>query len=213
MKSSLLLFALLFALCTQPLLGEADSSPEQVVDTAGKKVRAGVDYYIRPVPTSPTIICRRLPCVIGSGFALKARSANETCPLDVVVEGGSGQAVTFTPVNPKKGVIRVSTDLNIKTDVKTNCTESTVWRVEYDDSTGQRLVTTGGVIGNPGKDTLSNWFKIEKYENDYKLVFCPTVCNTCKPFCGDVGVFLDSNGNQRVALTDKPYKVRFQPSA
>ncbi|PNX94242.1 miraculin [Trifolium pratense] len=213
MKSIILSFALLFALSTQPLFGEADASPEQVVDTEGNKVRAGVDYYIRPVPTTP---CDgRGPCVVGSGFVLIARSPNETCPLNVVVvEGFRGQGVTFTPVNPKKGVIRVSTDLNIKTSLNTICNDSNVWTLDdFDSSTGQYFVTTGGVAGNPGKDTISNWFKIEKYEDDYKLVFCPTVCNFCKVICRNVGVFRDSNGNQRVALTEVPYKVRFQPSA
>ncbi|KAL1356287.1 hypothetical protein HN51_008295 [Arachis hypogaea] len=213
MKSIILLLIILFVFCTQFLLGEAGPSPEQVVDTEGKKVRTGIEYYIRPVPTTP---CDgRGPCVVGSGFVLVARSANETCPLNVVVvEGFRGQAVIFTPVNPKKGVIRVSTDLNIKTNLTTICTESTVWKLDdFDSSSGQWFVTTGGVIGNPGKDTISNWFKIEKYDDDYKLVFCPTVCDFCKPLCKNVGVFVDSNGNRRVALTDQPYKIRFQPSA
>lgn len=213
MKSIYLSFALLFVLCTQPLLGEADASPEQVVDTEGNKVRASVDYYIRPVPTTP---CDgQGPCVVGSGFVLIARSPNETCPLNVaVVEGFRGQAVTFTPVDPKKGVIRVSTDLNIKVSLETICEESTIWKLDaFDASIGKWFVTTGGVMGNPSKDTISNWFKIEKYEDDYKLVYCPTVCDFCKPVCGNVGVFVDSNGNKRVALTDEPFKVRFQPSA
>lgn len=181
MKSIFLSFVLLFALSTQPFFGEADASPEQVVDTKGNKVWVGADYYIRPVPTTP---CDgRGPCVVDNGFVLVARSPNETCPVNViVVEGFQGQGVTFTPVNPKKGVIRVSTDLNIKTSIDIICKESTVWRLDdFDSSTGQWFVTTGGVVGNPGKDTISNWFKIEKYEDDYKLVFCPTVCNFCKP--------------------------------
>jgi len=214
MKFMYLAFLLLFVFSSQFLLGGADASPRQVIDTEGKKVRAGVDYYIRPVPTTP---CDgRGPCVVGSGYVLIARSSNHTCPLSVaVVEGFRGLAVTFTPVTPKKGVIRVSTDLNIKTSLtNTSCSESTVWKLDaFDDSTGQWFVTTGGVLGNPGKDTIDNWFKIEEYDDDYKLVFCPTVCNFCKPLCRNVGVFRDSNGNQRVALTDEPYKVRFQPSA
>lgn len=213
MKSIYLSFAILFALCTQPFLGKGDASPEQVVDTQGKNVRAGMGYYIRPVPTTP---CDgRGPCVVGSGFVLIARSPNKTCPLNVVVvEGFRGQAVTFTPVNPKKGVIRVSTDVNINVTLETACEESTVWKLDdFDASAGHWFVTTGGVVGNPGKDTISNWFKIEKYEEDYKLVFCPTVCDTCKPLCRNVGVFMDSNGNRRVALTDESYKVRFQPSS
>ncbi|TKY44943.1 Miraculin protein [Spatholobus suberectus] len=86
MKFIYFLFVLLFTFCTQSLLGGADASSKQVVDTEGKIVRAGADYYIRPVPTTP---CDgRGPCVVGSGFVLIARSSNQTCPLNVVVVEG-----------------------------------------------------------------------------------------------------------------------------
>lgn len=106
MKSSVLAFAFIFgfAVSTQALLAAGDASPEQVRDTAGKTVRGGVNYYIRPVPETP---CDgRGPCVNGEGLVLIARSPNVTCPLNVVVvEGFRGLALTFTPVNPKKGVL------------------------------------------------------------------------------------------------------------
>ena len=213
---TLLSFALLFALCTQPLLGEAQTNPggpisEPVKDTSGNNVRAGADYFIRPVTTIPAI-CRRPGC--GTGFALASTTPNKTCPLNVVVVGGNGQPVKFTPVSPNKdGVITTSTDLNVRFDVKTNCAESTVWRLQSDGSTGKRIVSTGGVIGNPGKNTISNWFKILKDGNDYSLQFCPTVCNTCRPACGNIGVVQDSNGNVLVGISDQPYKIRFQKSS
>lgn len=77
---------------------------------------------------------------------------------------------------------------------------------------GQRFVSTGGVEGNPGPATLGNWFKIDKFgDNDYKLVFCPTVCNFCKVVCKDVGVIADDAGLRRLALTDdQPFKVVFK---
>ena len=59
--------------------------------------------------------------------------------------------------------------------------------------------------GNLGPKTLSNWFKIEKYENDYKFLFCPTVFNYCKVICRDVGIFIKifiKNGTRRLALSD-----------
>ncbi|KAK4270725.1 hypothetical protein QN277_019499 [Acacia crassicarpa] len=103
MKSSFLLFALFIAVSTaQNLLAAAGPSPEQVVDTTGKKVRAGVDYYIRPVPETP---CDgRGPCVNEEGLVLIARSLNVTCPLNVaVVVGFRGLPLQFTPVDLKKG--------------------------------------------------------------------------------------------------------------
>ncbi|KAL6319771.1 hypothetical protein AAG906_036829 [Vitis piasezkii] len=90
---------------------------------------------------------------------------------------------------PQKGVIRVSTDHNIKFSASTTCVQSTLWKLEYDESSGQRF--------------------IEKYEDDYKLVFCPTVCDFCKPVCGDIGIYIQ-NGYRRLALSDVPFKVMFK---
>ena len=203
MKTSfLLLFSLLLiALAFNPLPGAAEAAPDPVLDIEGKQLRSGVDYYI-------------LPVIRGRGGGLTVASVrNKTCPLDVVqdkLEVSHGLPLTFTPVNPKQDVIRVSTDHNIKFSAATICAQSTVWKLEYDESTGQRFITTGGVEGNPGRGTLSNWFKIEKYGDDYKLVFCPTVCNFCKVICRDVGVYIQK-GYRRLALTtDAPFRVMFK---
>jgi hypothetical protein len=94
----------------------------------------------------------------------------------------------FTPVNPKKDVIRVSTDLNIK-------------------------FSSHGTISDSftGWETINNWFKIEKYGDAYKLVYCPSVVQSFKHLCNkDVGVFVDEKGNKRLALSDVPLKVKFQ---
>ncbi|KAJ1377269.1 Proteinase inhibitor I3, Kunitz legume [Sesbania bispinosa] len=198
MKITFLSFVLLVALTTKPLLGVAGLALDQVVDTSGKKVRAGANYYI--VPASSDV----------GGLSLA--SIGKDCPLDVVaVDGYQGLPLVFTPINQKKGVVRVDTDLNIYFNAETSCPQSTVWKLydEYDAATGQWLMTTGGVIGNPGSETLSNWFKIEKYEDAYKLVFCPGVCNYCDFQCSDIGIYEDQYG-KRLALTNVPYKVRFQ---
>ena len=116
----------------------------------------------------------------------------------------------FTPVNAKKGVVRVSTDLNIYFSYDSVCPESTVWKLgDYDYSTGQWIVTTGGVVGNPSRETIANWFKIEKYEDGYKMVYCPSACNDCYYPCSDIGIYEDQYG-KRLALSSVPYKVQFQ---
>ncbi|KAL6178326.1 hypothetical protein ACLB2K_049844 [Fragaria x ananassa] len=129
-------------------------------------------------------------------------------------EVSNGLPLTFSPVNLKKGVVRLSTDLNIKFSTSAAVTiclnTSKVWKLDnLDESTAQRFVTTGGVEGNPGPKTISNWFKIEKYDNDYKLVFCPTVCNFCKVICGDVGIYLEV-GVRHLVLSKVPLKVMFK---
>ncbi|KAI9092481.1 hypothetical protein K1719_027609 [Acacia pycnantha] len=197
MKITLVAFILLFAFTTKPLLGAAVSAPEQVVDTSGKVLRAGANYYVIPA---------------NNNGGLTLASIGEECPMDVVaVQGSSGLPLSFTPVNPKKGVVRVSTDLNIVFSADVDCPQSNVWKLDdYDYSAGQWFVTTGGTVGNPGWQTVSNWFKIEKYEESYKLMYCPTVCSYCTVQCRDIGIYADSNGYQRLALSDSPYKVQFQ---
>ncbi|MBA0571669.1 hypothetical protein Golob_002048 [Gossypium lobatum] len=196
MKTGLFL-ALSFILCAS-----GSAAPDPVLDISGKMLRTGNDYYILPVFRGR-----------GGGLTL-ASTGNETCPLHVVqeqLEVSNGLPVTFSPFNIKKGVIRVSTDHNIKFSAATICVQSTVWKLaNFDDSTRQWFLTCGGVEGNPGRQTIDNWFKIEKHEDDYKLVFCPTVCDFCKVMCRDVGVFIDDAGVRRLALSDVPFKIMFK---
>ncbi|KAM7469011.1 hypothetical protein LguiA_007194 [Lonicera macranthoides] len=197
MKTTLLF--LLIALSTISL-SAADASPNPVLDVTGKNLRSGIDYHILPVFRDK-----------GGGLTL-ASMGNKPCPLDVVQEKyefKNGLPLTLTPVNPKKGVIRVSTDLNIKFSGPTKCPQSTTWKIDHDKLLQQYFITTGGVEGNPGPKTLNNWFKIEKYENDYKFLFCPSVCNYCKVICRDVGIFI-KNGTRRLALSDVSFKVMFK---
>ncbi|CAA0820997.1 Kunitz family trypsin and protease inhibitor protein [Striga hermonthica] len=171
-KAHLLLTFTLFSIWK---LCPASEQPSPVLDIRGNVVRAGVDYYI-------------LPVIRGMGGGLTVGSTgNRTCPFNVVqeqLEVDDGLPLTFHPVDPKRGVVRVSTDHNIE--------------------------FSGGLKGNPGRETVSNWFKIEEYEGDYKLVFCPTVCNYCKVVCKDVGVFVE-DGQRVLALTDNaPFRVMFK---
>ncbi|KAK7270712.1 hypothetical protein RJT34_26070 [Clitoria ternatea] len=215
MKTAVLtLFSLVFAITLQsPFHGAAGAAIETVVDTSGKKLRADANYYI--IPAVPFTICSLVSCSNGGGLTLD--SVDDSCPLDVVIEkANEGLPLTFTPYDTKKTVIRVSTDLNIRfSEVDQRCANfSTVWKVDdshHDGSVGQRIVTTGGALGNPGENTILNWFKIEKFDDAYKLVYCPTVCPSCKPHvCKDLGMFVDSNKRKHLATSDEPFKVKFQ---
>ncbi|KAJ0778847.1 putative proteinase inhibitor I3, Kunitz legume, kunitz inhibitor STI-like superfamily [Helianthus annuus] len=117
--------------------------------------------------------------------------------------------MTFAPVNPKKDVIRLSTDVNIKFSHSDSCSQSNVWRVKYDKGMKQYAVMVGGVEGNPGPETLDNWFKIEKTNDGYKFVYCPSVCSYCNVTCSDVGIVEDKEGLRRFALSDKPFSFVF----
>ncbi|RYR07052.1 hypothetical protein Ahy_B05g074369 [Arachis hypogaea] len=76
---------------------------------------------------------------------------------------------------------------------------------------GVWFISTDGVAGNPGVNTVVNWFKIEKDGKDYNLSFCPSVCN-CSTLCRALGIFTDSDGTKHLALSDQvpTFKVMFK---
>ncbi|KAL5081238.1 hypothetical protein RYX36_009659 [Vicia faba] len=211
MKSTILAILLLYALSSQPLLGSAKASPDEVLDTLGKKLRADANYYI--IPAKPFTICGFVSCFNTSG-SVALEVTGESCPLDVVVvKHNSGLSLRFTPVNNKKGVIRVSTDLNIMFSNEaydSRCPHDyLVWKIDP-FSKEETFVITGGVLGNPDSQTIGNWFKIEKYDDAYKLVYCPNVCPSCKHVCKDIGYYVYKTREMRLALTNVPFKVKFQ---
>ncbi|XP_059647224.1 kunitz trypsin inhibitor 5-like [Cornus florida] len=202
MKTTMVLLslALLLVLSTNPLLGSAQSDP--VLDTAGEELRTGVQYYI-------------LPGIRGNGGGLTLSNGNRNgsrCPEDVVqmLNDGNGLPATFTPVT-NEGVVRLVTDLNIKFSASTTCGRSHVWSLgnNYDKSVDRSFVSTDGVEGNPGRETLGNWFKIDRYGDGYKLDHCPGVCSICRIRCGELGIF-EENGIKRLAKFSEPLQVVFQ---
>ncbi|KAJ0778843.1 putative proteinase inhibitor I3, Kunitz legume, kunitz inhibitor STI-like superfamily [Helianthus annuus] len=180
--------------------------PAPVLDTKGKNLRVGVKYRVKPEDGDGYI----------GGLSL-VEVRNMSCPAVVGQAPGvdKGLWLTFTPVNPKERLIRLSTDVNIKFSGSNSCNESNVWQLKYNKALEQYAVMVGGVEGNPGPETLNNWFKIEKgkYNDSYKFVFCPSVCSDCKVMCGDINTFLtnDSEGQPLVLSNDTywPFSVVF----
>nr|XP_017239840.1 PREDICTED: miraculin-like [Daucus carota subsp. sativus] len=121
------------------------------------------------------------------------------------VDHGKAGAVTLS-INLKTGVVRESTDLNIEAAGGSYCGKP-VWKL--DSYGGEFVVSTLGVKGNPGAKTIGNWFKIEKYLNHYKFVYCPSVCKTCKAMCKDIGISRKGKSG-RLVLNDKPFMVSFK---
>ncbi|CAN1178770.1 Kunitz trypsin inhibitor 5 [Linum perenne] len=171
------------------------ASPSPVTDVDGTPLRSGLKYFI-------------LPSVSGNGGGVALdRTKTKKCPLSVFqddYELSKGLPVVFLPVNAKQGyTVQTITDLNIEF--------TAVWKVEsYDHDVKQWFIGTGGIEGKPGPRTVDNWFKIAKYGGNYKLVYCPSVCKSCKVQCKDVGVYEDEDGKKRLALTDdEPSIVKF----
>ncbi|CAN1294896.1 unnamed protein product [Linum perenne] len=192
-----------------PEAAVAAGPPLPILDIDGKAVRAGTSYYIIPSTSAGS----------DYGGVRMASLTNDstTCPLSVVQDPhqeSNGTPLMFLPVATKVGyIVRTSTDLNIEftTDDTATCDEGNVWKVDdYDDDVEKWFVGTGGVEGKPGPRTINNWFKIVKYGGSYKMAYCPGVCKSCKIKCKDVGLFVDENGNRRLALTeDHPFVVTF----
>ncbi|XP_010279488.1 PREDICTED: miraculin-like [Nelumbo nucifera] len=181
----------------------AQDEPEAVLDTMGRQLCSTATYFI-------------LPAISGMGGGLNFESTkNGTCPFDVVQdedEESNGLPLAFSPVNPKEEIIRVLTDQNIRFAIDTLLPQPTVWNLgDFNESARTFLVETCGSIGNPGIETLSNWFRIEPFDDDYKLVFCPTVCNFCRPVCGDLGIAIQ-DGVRHLALGSglEPLKIKFK---
>ncbi|KAK2653751.1 hypothetical protein Ddye_013607 [Dipteronia dyeriana] len=200
MKSSFLALSILFlALSTKSSLGE---QAEPLLDIRGDKVVVGTEYYIVSFIWGAG----------GGGLNLRA-GRNASCPMDVFQEGRDtryGIPLTFLHVsNQDDNVIYESTDVNIKfTSSPLPCNQPTVWKVDkYDESTGLRYITTNGVAGNAGTETLQSLFKFEKYEQTYayKIVHCHSVCESCVKLCSNVG----RDGVRRLALEETPFVLLF----
>ncbi|EOA37475.1 hypothetical protein CARUB_v10011616mg [Capsella rubella] len=192
--SSLLSIFLLFAVFISHCGATTEAAVEAVKDINGKPLLAGYNYYI-------------LPVVRGRGGGLTmSKPENKTCRTSVIqarFEVSQGLPLKFSPFD-KSRIVRVSTDQNIK------FSQTSIWELaNFDETTSQSFISTCGVEGNPGLTTVSNWFKIDKFDKDYKIRFCPTVCNFCKVICRDVGVFVQ-DGMRRLALSEVPLKVMFK---
>ncbi|THU73394.1 hypothetical protein C4D60_Mb04t22380 [Musa balbisiana] len=181
-------------------LAPPTSADEPVRDTDGNVLQRGVDYYILPAVTD-----------IGGGLTLAGR--NGSCPLSVALASlpsDNGLPLQFSPEDDDDDTVELSTDTNVIFSAYTICVQSTVWKLERDEGEGRYYVAIGGVAGNPGKETLSNWFKIESYQGVYKLVFCPTVCDYCRPVCGSLGVY-EQGGRQWLGIRDdSPFPFEFK---
>ncbi|KAK7380147.1 hypothetical protein VNO78_32596 [Psophocarpus tetragonolobus] len=210
MKNRLVSILLLFSLSTLPS-PHGSSYPDSVFTISEGKLLVGSTYYILPVPSTGCEASGR--CGSVGGLALASTIEQQPCPLDVVaVDTYQGVPVVFNAIGRRHAVVNISDDVNIYFYAQTSCPQSTVWKLadEVDASTKQWFVSTGGAFGSPGKKTLRNWFKIEKYDSDYMIRYCPTVCKHCKVQCSDVGVYVDENQNKRLVLSNVPLKVRFQ---
>nr|KJB73819.1 hypothetical protein B456_011G254800 [Gossypium raimondii] len=173
--SVFLLFIIFSVTPSSFLFGVANATNEPVLDIDGNEVQTG-----RPSGNPcPEVVAQR-------------RSSDDGIP------------VIFSNSDSNDGVVRLSSDINIEfIPLRPKlCRTTTVWKVDdYDHSAGKWWVITDGVKGNPGANTLTSWFRIEKAGDlDYTFKYCPAVCGTCPALCNKIT--RDSDGEMvRLALS------------
>nr|AAV41233.1 putative 21 kDa trypsin inhibitor [Theobroma bicolor] len=210
MKTATAVVLLLLAFTSKSyFFGVANAANSPVLDTDGDELRTGVRYYV----------VSSIWGAGGGGLAL-GRATGQSCP-EIVVQRRSdldnGTPVIFSNADSKDGVVRLSTDINIEfVPIRDRlCSTSTVWKLDnYDNSAGKWWVTTDGVRGQPGPNTLTSWFKIERAGVlGYKFRFCPSVCDSCKTLCSDIGRHSDDDGQIRLALSDNGWPWMFKKAS
>lgn len=186
-----------------------DAVDNAVLDTKGRPLRSHSRYYILPANQGQS-----------GGLTISPRNRTSICPLYVAQEFHQvypGLPAWFLPSDSRQRLISLSSDVNILFNIVNICLQSAGWRLTIDNATMRRYVATGGAIGNPGEETLSSWFKIEKVQGSnneygyrYKIVFCPNVCTFCMVMCGDVGIFVQEDGTRLLGLSQHPLYVMFK---
>ncbi|KAH9724997.1 Kunitz trypsin inhibitor 5 [Citrus sinensis] len=172
---------LILALASNSLLVLGTSSvPEPLLDVNGNKVESTLQYYIVSAIWGAG----------GGGVSLHG-GRNGYCPLDVIQlpsDTQNGIKLTLSPYN-NSTIVRESTDLNLRFSVllsgRDYCNEQPLWKVDnYDAASGKWFITTGGLDGT------------------YKIVHCPSVCESCVKLCNNVGRSFEDGVRRLVLVRD-----------
>lgn len=186
--------AAIIAVFSRPGTAAANTS---ALDVDGNQLRSNTKYHL----LAPR-----------GGVALAIRDRRDPCPPNVVQESGgasAGLSLKLFPADGKKEIY-LQSDLNVVVMAATVCVQRTVWRLGgYDRTTGRRYVRSNGEVGRPGAATVRNWFKIEGFGEGYRIVYCPSVCSTCRVECGVVGVYVEK-GRRWLGLGGQPLLISFK---
>ncbi|KAF9685577.1 hypothetical protein SADUNF_Sadunf03G0069200 [Salix dunnii] len=170
---------------------DAQGPKNAVVDSNDNEVLMGFDYYI--AVTSPF-----------DGMSL-AKEAS--CPPPVVHRNNlSLLPIKFSSVaDSNDNVVRVDTNLNLEFNVELNksaCNVPTIWKVEFNASMQQWLVTIGG-------DRSHNRFQITRAcpyrKYFYQLRYCPYLGSIQFPCVTVCSLF--KNGLSYLALNGEPIPI------
>nr|DAD35571.1 TPA_asm: hypothetical protein HUJ06_006211 [Nelumbo nucifera] len=170
--------------------------PEAVVDIDGNQLQAGRgEYYIVSAIRGGG----------GGGVTIGKRESSSSRTPTVrqhSYDMNLGSPVTFTPASnfSDEMLIREENRIEEQTDLNIGFSGSKrVWQVEEEANSGSssssrqttRYVTLRGQPGHPGASTVRNWFRIERISRsspEYRITYCPSVCESCHVECGNVGI-------------------------
>ncbi|KMZ75087.1 hypothetical protein ZOSMA_11G01150 [Zostera marina] len=194
-----------------PTLGKRKITPVPVLDVDGKPLQAVDEYYVIPAEDA------------GMAGGIGLGKLKTTCEINVAEdftpEGikTNGISVRFFPANSNDTVVSLSSDVNVVLSWKKSvCGKSPVWKLGgYETTSGKWFVVVGGEVGFPSTSTLSNWFKIGKFDDDekterYKFFYCPHICKYCKVVCGDIGVVGNDGLKRLLGISHVPATFVFK---
>ncbi|XP_042501067.1 miraculin-like [Macadamia integrifolia] len=210
--SSLLILAFALQSEAEP---RVQSHTHSVLDTNGNELQAGHPYYIVSAyregrgggvsfdrgQSSRTAMVKQLSSDKNFGapvILFPVSKSQEKVDRERVL-----RETSRNPSPARERIIRESTDLNIRfSDMPV------VWQVEDSrqspsSPSQNRHVILEGQPGHPGPSTVRNWFRIERMSKsspEYRVAYCPSVCDSCQVECGNIGVTMES-GNRWLSVS------------
>ncbi|XP_010250345.1 PREDICTED: 21 kDa seed protein-like [Nelumbo nucifera] len=197
---------------TEAIVGSSSHHQAQaVLDTDGNQLQAGREYYIVSAirggggggvtigrregssSHSPTVRQHSYDMNLGSPVTFTPVS-NSSQEILIWEELDGVQYLRLREMSSEENRIEEHTDLNIGFSGSKR-----VWQVEEanngrsssSSSQTTRYVTLRGQPGQPGASTVRNWFRIERISKsnpEYRIAYCPSVCESCHVECGNVGI-------------------------
>ncbi|XP_061374219.1 factor Xa inhibitor BuXI-like [Gastrolobium bilobum] len=162
-----------------------------VLDTDGKWVENGGDYYI-------------LPCFNGEGGGVTYASIGVKQPLAVVQSASKNCLGLSVSISNSLGTMIILTDENVSIKFTNN---SSTWMIVMDELAKVWYVAINSAEGYLSHQIKMGSFQIKEYDLGYKFVFCSA---TNSSTCEDVGIYTDSDGKNRLSLYGGAFAVKFQ---
>ncbi|XP_057415919.1 miraculin-like [Lotus japonicus] len=176
---------------------ELKFSAGALLDTDGNHLNAASYYNILPLDWGKTLggISDRVVAPDGTVSLVLDRSKTF-----------AGLPVSFSNVTASSKVIERD-DIVMVSFVLSKDKNIFPWVLIYDELAKVWFFSAGNPINYPGRQIKNGTFRISYANLGYKLVFCGDAnASTCK----DIGIYIDSAGNSRIAIDRPAMLVKFK---